>query len=394
MKARKNMWCIVALAAMLVALIPVQSLAAQGGASVEDAITEIDAFLNRMVEDDSFSGSVLIARGDEVLLSQGYGLANRDWDIPNTPQTKFRIHKLTMQFTGMAILMLQERGLLSVDDPICQYLEDCPEAWQDITIYHLLTHSSGIDVVPRNTNFDYALGNRRTTLNLIKQDPLYFVPGEDMSWSDAGYWLLGEIIDEASGSSYNRFLKENIFEPLGMNDTDYDTPYKIVPQRAEGYTATFLRRADLTNMQAPYAAGGLYSTVEDLHKWEQALFNGEVVSTETWDAMIANAYSFDNLATGTLPSTLDWKNAFGLDTDMPGSYGYGLAIGYKNGRPAVVQPGWGGSPGPYSGFQSYMAHFTDDDLTIIILSNLESAIPSMLADIMVAKLLDEALYGG
>jgi CubicO group peptidase (beta-lactamase class C family) len=384
MKGMVKNRCIVALVAMLVALIPAQPIAAQGGEIAANAAAEIDAYLHQLVDSNAFSGSVLIARGDEILLSQGYGLANREWGIPNTPQTKFRIMRLTEQFTAMAILMLQERGLLSVNDPICQYLEGCREDWQDITIHHLLTHTSGLPFAPFAPGFDYLMGRRQYAIDLTMQLPLQFAPGEGDLWSDAGYWLLGEIIATVSGQSYIAFLKANIFEPLGMTGTDYDDPNKIVPQRADGYTDGFRRKTAITNMQVLYSAGGLHSTVEDLFTWAQALFSGQVVSANTWNTMLANAVPM-------LEGEYDQHGYFSLDSDLPHYYIYGMTSGFHDQRPVITYFGLSDWPEHiFSGYRSGLIRFTDDDLTIIILSNYENTGIYTLVDVFVNFLYGDA----
>src|SRR5262245_14614936 len=155
-----------------------------------------------------FTGSALVARDGKVIFSKGYGMANAEWDIPNTPQTKFRLGSITKQFTAAAILLLQERGKLSVQDPVCKFFDNCPESWKEITIHHLLTHTGGI---PNFTSFpDY----RKTmmipvTMELLvarfKDKPLDFKPGEKMSYSNSGYIALGHVIEKVAGEPYESF---------------------------------------------------------------------------------------------------------------------------------------------------------------------------------------------
>jgi CubicO group peptidase (beta-lactamase class C family) len=179
--------------------------------------SEVDTYLNSLVRIGSFSGSVLMARNGEVLLTKGYGFADREHKISNTPQTKFRLGSITKQFTAMAIIILEAQDKLDAQDPICKYLTECPEAWATITIHHLLTHTSGI---PNFTDFpDY----RRTsatpsapeeTIDRFQDEPLDFQPGESWSYSNSGYILLGHIIERVSNQSYEEFLQENIFTPF------------------------------------------------------------------------------------------------------------------------------------------------------------------------------------
>lgn len=317
---------------------PSPTLAPEGPAS------KIDKALNSLTEREAFTGAVLVARNGEILLSQGYGLADRDKDLPNTPQTKYRLGSITKQFTAMAILMLQAQEKLNVQDPICSYLPECPATWQDITIHHLLTHTSGIQ---NFTNFpDYETTKAtpspsEQTIARFKDRPLDFQPGEQWSYSNSGYILLGYIIEQASGQAYQAFLRGHIFEPLQMKDTGYDHNDDSL---AMGYTGFYghWEKADTIDMTIPYAAGGLYSTVEDLYRWDQALYTEQLISQELLDLM------------------------FTPYAEMPGpglSYGYGWAVGEMNHHQAV------GHGGGIDGFATEIRRYIDDKVTIIILSN-------------------------
>lgn len=323
---------------MLVSILPVQ---AQGD---NDRVARIEAALT----DDGFNGAVLIAQDGEVLLSKGYGMANYEWSIPNTPQTKFRIGNLTMQFTGMAILLLQERGSLTVEDPICQYLTNCPEAWQEITIHHLLTNTSGIPDHANLHAFRTDLMSPRRPLQIIRlinEKPLSFEPGDRWEYNHSDFIILGTILEEVSGQSYNAFLQQNFFEPLGMVDTGYEAdPQRPIVRLANGYRMLG-RKAPYVDMSNLFSASGLYSTVEDLHLWTTALHNAQVVSQESWDAM--------------------------LDAAVPafstGSTGYGINIHQVSGWLEVAHDGGISTPG----FASYLSYLPEEDVTIIVLSNFE-----------------------
>jgi CubicO group peptidase (beta-lactamase class C family) len=341
----KRFTLVILLAVVLLAVVfPIQALQEE-----DDPITRIDNALNSMVDRNSFSGLVLIARDGEILLNKGYGLANREWGIVNTPDTKFRIGWLSMQFTAMATLILQERDLLTVEDPICQYFEECPEAWVDITIHHLLTHTSGIPDFTALRDYRDTIALRTTPEQLIERfssEPLIFDPGESFFFSNSDYVVLGYIIEQVSGDSYQRFLDKNIFEPLGMENSGYDISYRILEHRAEGYASAY-RKADFVHESVLYAVGGLYSTTEDMYLWDQALFGGQVVSQESWDAMVEAAFPVAD------PS-MEWVKAM-----------YGLFMWSKNGHIAVAHGSF------IDGFGGQMSYYADDDLTIIILSNLE-----------------------
>src|SRR5262247_2180124 len=183
--------------------------------------SKLDEYLSAAAKKD-FTGSALVARDGKVIFSKGYGMANAEWDIPNTTQTKFRLGSITKQFTAASLLLLQERGKLSVQDPICKFFDNCPEAWKEITIHHLLTHTSGI---PNFTSFpDYQKTmmipvTMESLVARFKDKPLDFKPGEKMSYSNSGYVALGHIVEKVAGETYESFLQKNIFEPLKMSNS-------------------------------------------------------------------------------------------------------------------------------------------------------------------------------
>src|SRR5271155_4385906 len=237
-----------------------------------------------------FMGSVLVARGNDILFDRGYGSANLEWDIPTSPSTKFRLGSVTKQFTAASILLLEERGKLKVEDPVKKYMPDAPAAWDKITIFHVLTHTSGI---PSFTSFpDYRQTEpfETTPEKLVarfRDKPLDFQPGEKWSYSNSGYVLLGYLIEKISGQKYAAFVQENIFTPLGMKDSGYDSNFEIIPHRADGYAPEKNGpvHAGFIHMSIPFSAGSLYSTTEDLLRWERGLFGGKVLSAASLQKM-------------------------------------------------------------------------------------------------------------
>src|SRR5688572_28757425 len=228
------------------------------------------------VSHGGFMGSVLVARGADVVLSKGYGSANLEWNIPNSPATKFRLGSVTKQFTAAAILLLEERGKLKTDDPVKKFMSDAPTAWEKITIYHLLTHTSGI---PNFTSFpDYPsqkpfAATPEKLVARFRDKPLDFQPGEKWSYSNSGYILLGYVLEKASGESYEKFLQENIFGRLAMKDSGYDSNSAIILRRGSGYGPgkDGPMNAEFIHMSIPFSAGALYSTTEDLLRWQRGL---------------------------------------------------------------------------------------------------------------------------
>jgi CubicO group peptidase (beta-lactamase class C family) len=269
--------------------------------------SKLDEYLSAAAKKD-FTGSALVARDGKVIFSKGYGMANAEWDVPNTPQTKFRLGSITKQFTAASILLLQERGKLGVRDPVCKYIAECPKAWEPITIHHLLTHTSGI---PSYTDVKSPEEFRKLSLTQVtpagfvdsfKGKPLEFPVGEKMKYNNSGYFMLGYIIEKVSGQRYETFLQENIFTPLKMANTGYDTHDRILKNRATGYSKRDdkIVNSDYLDMTVPYAAGSLYSTVEDLFAWNEALFSDKLLSAKSREAMMTvdkNDYAYGLMVT-------------------------------------------------------------------------------------------------
>ena len=314
-------------------------------ASCGGSASKIDELLSSFAERDSFTGAVLVAQNGKVLLSKGYGLADWDKNLPNNPQTKYRLGSITKQFTAMAILILQAQNKLNVQDPICLYISECPTTWLDITIHQLLTHTSGIPNFIKFINYEATKATPSSpeqTIVRFKDKPLDFPPGEQWSYSNSGYIVLGYIIEQVSGQSYEAFLQKNIFEPLQMKDTGYDHNDGSL---AIGYTGILWTEADYLDMTTPFAAGGLYSTVEDLYRWDQALYTEQLVSQDLLDLMFTPHEK--------MPVT-----------DF--SYGYGWYIGEMNDHKVV------GHGGVIEGFATEIRRYIDDKVTIIVISNRDS----------------------
>jgi CubicO group peptidase (beta-lactamase class C family) len=327
----------------LALLCAVQLLCVAQGRAQQSA-SNFDEYISREVKTGRFSGAILIARDGKVLISKGYGLANVADDVPNTAQTRFRIGSLTKQFTAMAILILQERQALNVQDSICKYLPRCPEAWQPLTIHHLLTHTSGLPDYMYTVNLtedERAYLPVTRDIDRLRNSPLEFTPGTKFSYCNSGYVLLGHIIEKVTGESYGDFVRKNIFEPLKMVNTGYDYNGLILKRRAVGYTlrGETLITAPFVDMSVPFAAGGLYSTVEDLYLWDQALYTERLVSKKSLDLMF---------------------------TPFKQHYGYGWYIDEQFKRLCISHGG------RIEGYMASVARFPAEKLTIIVMSNLDS----------------------
>ncbi|MDO7852043.1 serine hydrolase [Hymenobacter convexus] len=246
---------------------------------------QLDALAASYANAGQLNGTVLVAEHGKIVFTKGYGLANREWNQPNAADTKFRLGSLTKQFTALLVMQLVERGKLKLDGRITDYLPDYPKASGDkITLHHLLTHTSGIPSYTGQPNFE-AVSIQPTTptafLRTFAELPLEFEPGSSFHYSNSGYFLLGAIIEKVTGKTYAQVLTENILQPLRMQDTGYDLAETILPKRAAGYDKTpagTVYNTSYIDMTVPYAAGSLYSTVNDLYKWDQGLYTTQLLT--------------------------------------------------------------------------------------------------------------------
>ena len=295
-----------------------------------------------------------------MILSQGYNMADRDHDVPNTPQTIFRLGSVTKQFTALAILQLQQMGKLNVQDPICQYVQECPAAWQPITIHQLLTHTSGIPeltALPAFRDFKKRPATPAETIDLFRELPLDFTPGEEWSYSNSGYIVLGAIVEAASGEPYCDFVEKHITQPLQMVNTGCDSHLPVTANRAQGYSDSDTV-ADAIDMSIPFSAGGLISTVEDLFRWDQALYTTELLPQSLLDRLF--------MPMAPIPAPNGAEEA----------YGYGWVIGEQFNQPRI----W--HRGSIEGFLSEIDRYPDHHDTIIVLSNREDVdLPGVTSEI-------------
>ena len=332
---------------------------------------EMDAYVQAHHDVMQFMGTALVVRGGETVFSQGYGMASLEHQLPNTPQTRFRLGSVTKQFTAAAILQLQDRGLVDVQAPVSTYLPDYPN--KTITLHHLLTHTAGI---PNLTSFpDYFEWMKLpTTLDDLivrfKDLPLEFEPGSQYRYSNSGYVLLTQVIETVSGQSYDNYVTENLLVPLGMKATGYEQPLAIVPGLASGYqiAAGNYQQAAHIDMSVPQGAGGLYSTAADLVRWNQFLFgkgseNAAVLSDRTRAAMTSPQVSL------------------GIEAAPNLFYGYGLMIDSQFEQPLV------GHGGGINGFVTSLVYVPEQEATIVVLSNVESINPNQMTSDLVAMLL-------
>jgi CubicO group peptidase (beta-lactamase class C family) len=311
---------------------------------------KVDELLNAHAKVNNFSGTVLIAKDGKTLVAKGYGYANIEWQIPNTPETKFRLGSITKQFTSMLIMQLREQGRLKLEDSVCVYVAPCPDAWKPVNIHHLLTHTSGIPTYTGQKAWREKMMVPLTTdqvMAFVRDLPLQWVPGDKYEYNNSGYFLLGLIVEKVTGKKYEDALSAMILTPLGLRDTGYDWSRTILPKRAAGYSGRgqALTNAAPLDMQQPYSAGAMYSTVEDLLKWDQALYTADLLPESA--------------------KTVMW-------TPFKNNYAYGWAV-------ATPAPDlFGGHKrlahgGGINGFSTIIVRLPEPRLTFIVLSNNDGA---------------------
>jgi CubicO group peptidase (beta-lactamase class C family) len=306
-------------------------------------------------------GSILVAQGNHVIIAKGYGKSDMKKNIPNTPNTKFHIGSVTKQFTAMAILMLQNNGKLNVQDPVCKYVPKCPEDWQPITIYNLLTHTSGIPdyLNTKSAKTILKIMSQSMTptqlLALFKNKPLDFKPGAKFSYSNSGYVVLGYIIGRVSGKSFGQFLQQHIFGPLGMKDSGFGNIDSTAKNHAEGYRyADKYISAPHVDFASALGDGGIYSTVRDLYTWDRALAGGKLIPSSLQRKMFTKQV----LVNGELAKIDGAQDSV--------HYGFGWFIKKEFGHKEYAHEG--GIPG----FTSLNSWFPGQDVYVIVLDNMSS----------------------
>jgi CubicO group peptidase (beta-lactamase class C family) len=273
-------------------LVTTLLLVCQHAALAQDHAAKIQEVLTLANKYRQFNGTALVAENGKVIFKGGFGMANMEWGIPNAADTKFRLGSITKQFTAMLTLQLVEQGKLKLDGKLSDYLPDYrADVGQKVTIHHLLTHTSGIPSYTGQPGFfENVSRNPYQVTEFVKKyasGDLEFEPGSKFSYNNSGYFLLGAIIERITGKSYEQVLKENIFDPVGMKNTGYDRHDPLLQKRASGYTKTpdGYANAAYLDMSIPYAAGSLYSTVEDLFLWDQALYTDKLISAQSKELM-------------------------------------------------------------------------------------------------------------
>ena len=319
----------------------------QSPAVQSDLEQEINAFLTELYPDNEPGISVILANGDEILYRTGHGMANLEHNISISPDMVFRLGSLTKQMTTASIMMLQEEGLLEVDDPITRFFPDYPTHGYTITLRHLMTHTSGIIdflAIPEFPEIEKEDITALDVIDFFQNSPMNFAPGEAYSYTNSGYVMLGAIIEQLSGQSYEDFIQERIFTPLGLDNTYHGDFKRIIPNRVIGYAMgpDGYENSSYLSMTIPGAAGAIISNVDDLLTWNTALFAGEVVSQESLEAM---------------------TSPFVLNNGDLSNYGFGLAVQSLRGQPMISHTGG------INGFITYAAYLPESNMYVAVLGN-------------------------
>lgn len=325
------------------------ALASTGLAHAQAPLAEqLDAALKPMFKADAPGATVIVTKDGMPVFRKAYGLADVDSKAPLEPDMQLRLGSITKQFTAVAILMLAEQGKLSLQDDVTRFLPAYPSRGKRITIEQLLQHTAGIPNYTGMMTFSLSTDKDKSVQQMIdffKDESLDFEPGARWSYSNSGYFLLGAIIEKASGASYADFVAKNIFEPLGMEDTAYEGHERSSKRRVAGYREGFLsgyKPAEKLSMTQPFAAGALVSTVDDLARWDSAISAGSLLKPESWQRAFTPC---------VLPNAAKC------------TYGFGWRIGALRGH--RMQSHGGDIPG----FNSAAVRLPDDKVYVAVLGN-------------------------
>lgn len=341
-----NTYC---LAAVLLMQLPFAAVQAAPVAAVVDkeVASRIDAAIAPYYKATDPGATVIVVRDGKTVLRKAYGMADVGNEVAMKPGATMRLGSITKQFTSTAILMLAEEGKLSVSDPITKFLPDYPTKGKNITIEHLLTHTSGIVSYTGKPGFKDQLNRNLSVTQMIdgfKNDPLEFEPGTKYAYNNSGYFLLGAIIEKVSGVPYAKFVEDRIFTPLDMRHTGYEGQERDISMRAAGHSkekSVFTPAASLS-MSQPYAAGALVSTVDDLAKWDAAVSSGKLLKQASWTQAFTPYKLADGKSTG---------------------YGYGWGVSKVRGATEV------GHGGGINGFSTYALRLPDQKVYVAVLTN-------------------------
>ena len=357
---------------LLAFAVLVMIVASKHESCAQPVAEQIDAVISKYVANGDFLGSALVAGSEGVLFKKGYGSANFEWDIPNMPDTKFRLGSITKQFTSMLVMQLVQEGKLKLDGKISDYLPDYPkDKGSRVSIHHLLTHTSGIPSYTGMQMFGEIARDPYSPKEFIKffaDSAFEFEPGSQYRYNNSGYFLLGVIIEEVTGKPYATVLQERIFGPLGMTNSGYDMPGPIIPKRASGYEWGIdgFVNAEYLDMTLPYAAGSMYSTVEDLYRWDRSLYTEKLLSGRFRDRLFEPA----------------------IQTPGGGSYAYGWGLRnrqFGSMKDSVIVISHGGG---INGFNTLIVRVPREEILVVLLNNTGRAPLGAISEAILALLHD------
>jgi len=300
--------------------------------------------------------TLLVSRNGKPVRAEGYGLANIELNVPTRPESIFQSGSMGKQFTATAVMMLVEAGKVGLEDPLTKYFPDAPASWKQVTVRELLSHTAGFTDYPKDFDFrkDYT---EEDLLKIVEAIPLAYPPGTRWDYSNLGFLTLGVLIHKVTGQFYGDFLQERIFRPLGMSTTRVMSEADIIPNRCAGYRLVNgqIKNQDWVSPTLNTTAdGALYFSIRDLAKWDAALYTEKLLKRSSLAQM------------WTVAPLLDGK-------PNSGHYGYGWFIETNNGH-RVIEHG-----GAWQGFETHIARYVDDGLTVVVLTNLEGAKPGRIA---------------
>ena len=303
----------------------------------------MEDYMNAEFNVKEFNGSVLVVQKGKTIYQKSFGMADREWSVPNTNQTKYRIGSVTKQFTAASILQLQEKGKLQLDDKLSKYFPDYPKG-DSVTIHMLLNHTSGIKNytdIPEFWPKAILPLTHDSMIALFKNKPYDFSPGTQWNYSNSGYYLLGVIVEKASGKNFTDYVQQEVINKAGLKNTSMDRLDSVLAFRAKGYAKNRTggySQAMFISMEGPYSAGAMFSTPEDLVAWTKALHENKILTTSYTQKMM---------------------------TPYLGNYGYGLLIDSLKMHKRVWHNG--GIPG----FSTHLSYYPGDDTYVVAISNNE-----------------------
>lgn len=336
-------------------IILAAKFSASQNSSIDAAVTD---YVKAEMQHQHIPGlALLVATDGKIARAEGFGLANVELQVPVKPETIFESGSVGKQFTATAVMMLVEKGKISLDDPLTKFFPDAPPAWNQVTVRELLSHTAGFGDYPKDFNFrkDWT---EDELLKLVESIPLAYPPGTRWAYSNLGYLTLGILIHRVTGEFYGDFLQQRIFRPLGMSSTRIISEADIIPNRAAGYR---LVKGQLKNQEwvAPMvnttADGSLYFSILDLAKWDAALYTESLLKKSNLDQMWTPALLKGGQANAGRPNS--------------GHYGFGWFVDDRNGHRCIHHDG------SWQGFETAIDRYVDDRLTVVALTNLADAAP-------------------